>query len=356
MAKFRINPITGEFDLDAGVTDHGLLTGLLDDDHTQYVVLTGRSGQSNSPLLSSDNRGSIIGSAVHGAGLGLSPVSGTVLQGGDTIRLAPDITTITGQNWLTSVLQDLSFDASAEQIIFGTQSLGIASVFPPVGSTWTLTDTTNAVQFLMRVFAPLLMPPVGENRDLGFLYGEVFSPHFKSDGGILTLGIGEAIVCCNSEPGFETANGGSIAFSGFGLAGFVHELRGLGGATGSAVLPFNYGFYHFCRTEDPLSVIDDVAFRAEGNNFAPLGINASLQSTDHLKVLRHGGPGVFGADQNPTTGSVGLELAGTDKAFLVSRLSTSDITALVATNGMIVYNTTDDKFQGYENGAWVNLV
>jgi len=30
--------------------------------------------------------------------------------------------------------------------------------------------------------------------------------------------------------------------------------------------------------------------------------------------------------------------------------------ALTAVNGMVIYNTTDNKFQGYENGAWVNLV
>jgi hypothetical protein len=23
---------------------------------------------------------------------------------------------------------------------------------------------------------------------------------------------------------------------------------------------------------------------------------------------------------------------------------------------MVIYNSTDNKFQGYENGAWVNLV
>ena len=27
-----------------------------------------------------------------------------------------------------------------------------------------------------------------------------------------------------------------------------------------------------------------------------------------------------------------------------------------AVNGQIIYNTTTNKFQGYENGAWVNLV
>lgn len=29
--------------------------------------------------------------------------------------------------------------------------------------------------------------------------------------------------------------------------------------------------------------------------------------------------------------------------------------ALTAANGMVIYNTTDNKFQGYQNGAWINL-
>ena len=30
--------------------------------------------------------------------------------------------------------------------------------------------------------------------------------------------------------------------------------------------------------------------------------------------------------------------------------------ALTPANGMVIYNTTDNKFQGYENGAWANLI
>ena len=37
------NPLTGKFDV--VVKDHGLLTGLTDDDHSQYLLLAGRSGQ-----------------------------------------------------------------------------------------------------------------------------------------------------------------------------------------------------------------------------------------------------------------------------------------------------------------------
>ena len=43
-------------------------------------------------------------------------------------------------------------------------------------------------------------------------------------------------------------------------------------------------------------------------------------------------------------------------AMLLGNLTTTERNALTAANGMIIYNTTDNKFQGYENGAWANLI
>jgi|TARA_R110000744_G_scaffold286623_1_gene397932 hypothetical protein len=40
----------------------------------------------------------------------------------------------------------------------------------------------------------------------------------------------------------------------------------------------------------------------------------------------------------------------------VNSLTTTQRNALTAANGMLIYNTTDNKFQGYENGAWANLI
>jgi hypothetical protein len=37
-------------------------------------------------------------------------------------------------------------------------------------------------------------------------------------------------------------------------------------------------------------------------------------------------------------------------------LTTTERDALTAANGMVIYNTSDNKFQGYENGGWVNLI
>jgi len=37
-------------------------------------------------------------------------------------------------------------------------------------------------------------------------------------------------------------------------------------------------------------------------------------------------------------------------------LTTTERDALTAVNGMIIYNSSTNKFQGYENGSWSNLI
>jgi len=54
-----------------------------------------------------------------------------------------------------------------------------------------------------------------------------------------------------------------------------------------------------------------------------------------------------------------LEVLGNAKAtgfVQFGSLTTTQRDALTAANGMVIYNTSDNKFQGYENGAWINLV
>ena len=36
--------------------------------------------------------------------------------------------------------------------------------------------------------------------------------------------------------------------------------------------------------------------------------------------------------------------------------SEAERNALTPANGMVIYNSTDNKFQGYEGGAWANLI
>jgi|TARA_R100000081_G_C4760931_1_gene139825 hypothetical protein len=50
-----------------------------------------------------------------------------------------------------------------------------------------------------------------------------------------------------------------------------------------------------------------------------------------------------------------LVVETTTGALKVSRLTTTQRDALTAAVGMIIYNTTDSKFQGYAGSSWVNL-
>lgn len=43
--------------------------------------------------------------------------------------------------------------------------------------------------------------------------------------------------------------------------------------------------------------------------------------------------------------------------IFVPRLSANEIASLQnVINGQLIYNTSTNKFQGYENGIWVNLI
>ena len=63
---------------------------------------------------------------------------------------------------------------------------------------------------------------------------------------------------------------------------------------------------------------------------------------------------VFGEAANCGAADVGT-LSLSD-SFSVPTLTTTQRDALSATNGMVVYNTSTNKFQGYENGSWSNLI
>lgn len=62
--------------------------------------------------------------------------------------------------------------------------------------------------------------------------------------------------------------------------------------------------------------------------------------------------GVIGS-RFSVTGNVNID--GTTTALVLSRLTTTQQNALTGVNGMIIYNTSTNKFRGYAGGAWVDL-
>ena len=82
-------------------------------------------------------------------------------------------------------------------------------------------------------------------------------------------------------------------------------------------------------------------------------VSLRANNTDYV-FLTTGGNVLIGTETDVT--SARLQVGGTTGALLVSRLTTTQRGALTPTNGMILYNSSTNKFQGYEAGAWVNLI
>ena len=57
-----------------------------------------------------------------------------------------------------------------------------------------------------------------------------------------------------------------------------------------------------------------------------------------------------------TNASVALEIGNATQAILLNSVTTTQRDALTAVNGMLVYNSTLNKFQGYESGSWQSLI
>ena len=55
-------------------------------------------------------------------------------------------------------------------------------------------------------------------------------------------------------------------------------------------------------------------------------------------------------------GDMSVETLSVGSTVTVANLTTAERDALTAANGMVIYNTSTNKFQGYENGAWADLI
>ena len=104
----------------------------------------------------------------------------------------------------------------------------------------------------------------------------------------------------------------------------------------------------------------------------------TMQSRQHNTYYSHSDDGTTGITQKPdhsihggmklkiepanadfTAPTEALEVLGNIKGtgfVQFGSLTTTQRNALTAANGMVIYNTTDNKFQGYENGSWANLI
>ena len=55
-------------------------------------------------------------------------------------------------------------------------------------------------------------------------------------------------------------------------------------------------------------------------------------------------------------GAVEADTMKLAETLTVASLTTTERDALTAVNGMLIYNSSTNKFQGYEGGSWANLI
>ena len=95
------------------------------------------------------------------------------------------------------------------------------------------------------------------------------------------------------------------------------------------------------------------------------GFDQTLNTTDDVifnDVTVNGAFSSGGVGSSEIVSANNLELTAanavivTSSSLRLASFTTTERNALAAQNGDMIYNTTDNKFQGYENGAWANLI
>ena len=118
---------------------------------------------------------------------------------------------------------------------------------------------------------------------------------------------------------------------------------------------FLYGALLFSR-DDPNGIFTTSVIGAGRDNlFLAASKTGDLAAEDinNFVVLEDGNL-TIGGDQAEAK----LDVRGDAKvasSFQFGSLTTTERNALTAVNGFVIYNTTDNKFQGYQNGVWINL-
>lgn len=317
------------------------------------LALEGRPGTTNDPIISSSGVvGTIYGSDLANASLAL--------------RGSFDPTT------------------TENELVIARSRFSIAPLFgaTQIGSTdFAFIDAGSAATYELADLATIqaLIMQTGFNMDAGTVTGiramrgvQLRSLISSDAGGLHDLGVYRAfnnVVTYTPGAGATMANllatsvGHGIIFSNTGTTNtatenFAVRMQGNIGAswtcddwalgqlnvpiTGTGVIArFGFGVM-----EDPASFVGTItdAF--------------TLWMKGPSAYMAHAGAALFGADQTALTApaaSAGIELRSTTLAVLLSRMTTAQKTALTASDGMLVYDTTTTKINARENGAWVEF-
>jgi len=371
-----------------GVRLHNDLQGLtIGDPHTMYLLLAGRIGTTNDPLLSTNGDGTITGSAASGGDLyALStshPTKGA-LRWNDTQvwwEDMPDFTAGAGQSQYLARF-DATFTAAPDG---GFQHIWNGLRIAP---TATLVPVTVIDSVIYQVINHAATVTMGSNVAIRCIVDQSTYINTASAGfGSFILFQASQTLQSNTTTvapyGFETfVDGGTSVYNststatasaGLGVAyndrrSYTNNSTGTFAVTdhssfrsaprlienaGTLTLTTLRRFYAvaYSVTGSP-AITTDVAVEIDDLSQATLTTAISLRSAGSAVQMRHTGPAVFGANAAPNNASTGLELSSTTLAFLPSRMTQTQRDALTGVDGMLIYNSTTGQHDARQGARW----
>lgn len=366
--------------------DHGLLLGLTDDDHAQYTLRAGRATTTNDTTLTTTAAGvgSLYGGSAADATLRLQASSSGSAHTGfvridDAQDWWPNVPDLTAAGFTVAKFDPAITDStasSAKRLLLFNPAFTVAATTSIAGTvdildvagTWTQASALLDSDVFTVVNFRSSFANAGNTSTPGPRSRRVFwdqsvttstgattdnitlcrimdaTPTFVADGAGATLYVGTQNVGLRLRPTLSALNGGFVSGSDLPEQASFNAIRldapvlnTSGGGT------IDVGVYCGLTCSDY-------------GGLTGVSIPLSVRSLGAEVEMRHAGPGIFGANAARTNASVALEVQSTTRCFLNASMTTAQkttLTGVAVANGMQLYDSTLNRMQFRENGAWV---
>lgn len=178
---------------------------------------------------------------------------------------------------------------------------------------------------------------------VGLAQANAIAPKYVGRSSNGTVDAPTAVVGGTDGDGLVEMQGRGYDGSAYTTGGIIRIATDLDTTVSSGVVP---GRIQMITADASGSLVNLLVFNHEGR----LGIG--LPRPDEKLHINNGNAKVGGQVMATSVKTDG----GADSFIQFGSLTTTQRDALTAANGMVIYNSSTNKFQGYENGAWVNLV